>query len=513
MILKSNAPTYEWEGAAKVGVANQDYVQTAAMLSGALVEDQVAFRLSADSQQKESTLDLNTYEPAGNSKEIRSNALRAKFLFEPKGIEGLSSTLTIAHYDSRSPQGENLPGDPKTGSRYTADRPMFETESDTGIWDIEYQANDNVTWNLNAFYTNFDIDRLALRQAARIDGEEFQIEPSIRYRSDDQKLRALAGLRYFSNEQAEDVKGTGRYRDETKTASAYLELFYALSNSLDVTFTGRYEREDRYRKGGDLVPGRRGDLDFRVSLDETYSDFMPKLVLAWKADASNNYGFSVAKGFRAGGAGVDFISGTNYKFDEEQVWNYEIFTRHRLNGGSLELNSNFFYNNYDDLQLPDGQGIINVGKSVTYGVEGGLNWLATDDVQIFANVGLLKSDISDSPQEKYNGNELPMAPTLTAATGLRYWYEDLEFGANIRYTGEYYSYFDNEPAGKAGNYATTNLQASYLFEVGRVTLFANNVFDADAEVFFDKNKFKTTDVTAPIKLQPRMVGVSVEMNF
>ena len=47
LFTATKAPTQEFEGAVRVGYRNQDsYLDTAAVVSGALVEDVLAFRLS-----------------------------------------------------------------------------------------------------------------------------------------------------------------------------------------------------------------------------------------------------------------------------------------------------------------------------------------------------------------------------------------------------------------------------------------------------------------------------------
>lgn len=508
MVLKSNDPTYDFQSGVKLGVGNHEYVQTAAYISDAIIEDQVAFRLSADRQTRESSVDLGTYSPAGNSREIESNAVRAKLLVEPAQIPALSSMLTYAYYDSRAPQGENQPSD-AAGSSFSANRPVFESKSNNVIWDVDYDINNNMVFTAKTNYTDFEVHRFVEEgqmYTAHIDGKEFFIEPAVRYVSDSQATNVLVGVRYYQDEHDDFVDGMGDYHDETQTASAYVEVKQSLTSSLDLTAVGRYEHEDRERKGGDGM--------FAIDFDETFSDFMPKVSLAWKATENSTYGASVSKGYRAGSGGVDFTNMVTYIFGEESVWSYELFSRHRLFDDTLQLTTNLFYNDYDDLQVLSGNTVMNAEQAQTYGAEATVNWFATQDVQLYANLGLLKTELSDSSPEltAFDGKDLARSPAFTGSVGARYWLGDFELSGNVNYIDDYYSTADNDEDGKISGYSTTNLSLAYNFDMGQAKLYANNVFDADDEVLYSSVR-NSIDQDSPVLLPERQIGVSVEMHF
>lgn len=107
MVMTTNDPTYDFDSAVKASAGNQNYRQIAAMLNGAIIDDQLAVRLTAERQQRLSDVDLATYSPAGDSREFQTTTLRAKFLYEPQALPELSTKLTIVNYDTRAPQTEN----------------------------------------------------------------------------------------------------------------------------------------------------------------------------------------------------------------------------------------------------------------------------------------------------------------------------------------------------------------------------------------------------------------------
>lgn len=505
VVLKSNAPVFERQFSAKGGVGNNSFKQTAIMYNDVLVDDQVAFRISADRQYQESSVALVSYEPAGDSKEIESNVVRAKLLVEPSKISDLSSTLSISYNDHRAPQGEYEPDD-SPFAPFPSKRPVSEGNTNSYVWDVTYGLTPNVELAFNTNYSDFEIKRIVPtgdRFTAEIQGKEYHIEPTLRYVSDSEQLDLLVGARYFSNSQDDFIDGMGSYEDQTKTQSAYLQAIYNLTPSLVLKAVGRYESEKRFRKGG--------DGPFALELDKTYDDFLPKLALAWHSDKNNTFGVSASKGFSTGGAGVDFIARSTYMFEEESVWNYEFFTRHRLMDQSLQLTTNVFYNDYDNLQQLTGAEISNLDDAKSYGVEATMDWYATQALSVFANMGLLKTEISDNTQSIYEGKEFSRAPGFTGVAGLNYWIGDLEFNGNVQYVGDYYSTTDNDEIGKISGYTTANASIAYFFDYGHVKLFANNLFDSDDVILYEARGVVYTD--SPLLQKARTVGLLVQLDF
>lgn len=505
VVLRTNAPVFERQFSVKGGLGNNSFQQTAIVYNDVLVDDQVAFRISADRQYQESSVALVSYEPAGDPKEIESNVIRAKLLVEPSKIPDLSSTLTISYNDHRAPQGEYEPDD-SPFAPFPSKRPVSEGNTNSYVWDLTYGVTPNVELAFNTNYSDFEIKRLVPtgdRFTAEVQGKEYHIEPTLRYVSDSEQLDLLVGARYFSNSQDDFIDGMGSYEDETTTQSAYFQAIYNLTSSVVLTAVGRYESEKRFRKGGAGL--------FALELDKTFDDFLPKLALAWNVDRNNTFGVSAAKGFGSGGAGVDFIAQSTYMFDEESVWNYEFFTRHRLMDQSLQLTTNVFYNDYENLQQLTGAEISNLDDAKSYGAEATVDWYATQDLSFFANLGVLKTEISDSTQSIYDGKEFARAPGFTGVTGLNYWIGDFELNGNVQYVGDYYSTTDNDEVGKISGYTTTNASIAYFFDYGHAKLFANNLFDSDDVILYEARGVVYTD--SPLLQKARTVGLLVQLDF
>lgn len=524
VVMTSNDPTQEWEGAAKLNMGNHRLAQTAALISGPVVKDELAFRLSVDHQQRETSVDLPHYDPVGNPRWFKATNTRAKLLWTPSALPDLYSRLTFNHLNARAPQSETELQ--SHSPRYTPERPVFQTRSASTIWDIGYQLSDRWKWENKLIYTHFIHDRKTTSPfntalppnrrgvPARVDGNEFQIEPIVKYESE--KYRGLFGLFYFNAKQDESVTMlngriartpiTTNFNDKTKTKAAFGEITFTPDIPFELTLSARYEQEHHQRKGKSAM--------FSINRDKKYNVFLPKADIAWKINDDQRLGFKVGKGYNPGGAGVTFgVPYTSYEYDAEYVWNYELYHRWTSADKRLRINSNLFYNDYKDMQLPFTLGpnsivICNADKVVTYGAEINTEWQATEKLAINAGIGMLKTDIKRYPNSGIEGNKLARAPSFSGKVGANYRLLDhLEIGTNYSYNSSYYSTADNLANGKVGHYDQLDVYLAYDFKHARITLYADNVLNSRKDILLVP---RSGDITR----QPeRQIGLSTELRF
>ena len=524
VVMTSNDPTQEWEGAAKLNMGNHRLAQTAALISGPVVKDELAFRLSVDHQQRETAVDLPHYDPVGNPRWFKATNTRAKLLWTPSALPDLYSRLTFNHLNARAPQSETelQPNSP----RYTPERPVFQTRSASTIWDIGYQLSEHWKWENKLVYTHFIQDRKTTSPfntalppnrrgvPARVDGNEFQIEPIVKY--ENEKYRGLFGLFYFNAKQDESVTMlngriartpiTTNFNDKTKTKAAFGEITFTPDIPFELTLSARYEQEHHQRKGKSAM--------FSINRDKKYNVFLPKADIAWKINDDQRLGFKVGKGYNPGGAGVTFgVPYTSYEYDAEYVWNYELYHRWTSADKRLRINSNLFYNDYKDMQLPFTLGpnsivIRNADKVVTYGAEINTEWQATEKLALNAGIGMLKTDIKRYPNSGIEGNKLARAPSFSGKVGTNYRLLDhLEIGTNYSYNSSYYSTADNLANGKVGHYDQFDVYLAYDFKHARITLYADNVLNSRKDILLVP---RSGDITR----QPeRQIGLSTELRF
>lgn len=502
VVMQSNDPVNEYESAVKFDYGNQNRRQYAVMLSGPVLKDELLFRLSMDRQERQSYEHLANYSPAGNSRKFEATTVRGKLYWLPSTLPDFYSRYTFSHIDSQAPQGEFKPR-----NKSETYRSVFQVRSASNIWDIGYQINDVLEFENKVIYSNYIQDRYALRSGgpARVEGHEVQVEPILRFNTGD--YRGLFGLFYYTSPQDEAVFliNKNNYHDKTETKAIYGEVTFNPLEYIEVNMSARYEQEDHKRNGGNL---------FVVNYKSKEKEFLPKLDLAYLFSDAHRIGVKVARGYNPGGAGISFIPPfATYEYDTEYVWSYELYHRWISPNNRLKLRTNLFYNDYKNLQLPYynifGSPVIdNADKAVTYGVEFNLNWQATDDLNLFAGVGLLKTKIKEyTGNPSYENNKLSRSPGYTFNIGGNYTLPaGFEIGANVNYTDSYYSSVSNSKNSKTNGYSQANAHITYNFKHGGITLYTENAFNSN-------EKTKIIDGGYTTYQQPRLVGLSTELRF
>lgn len=523
VIYQTNDPTFEREIGFRASAAGHDQRQLSAVVSGPLVDGELAYRLAVDGMRRDSFVNgFVGYPGVADPGRFESNTLRGKLLWKPQALPGFSSKLTLSHVDYANPQGEGIarPFGAVTSS-YPA-MPVFAPRANTGVLDSTWRLSDRFTLE-NSIVLG---DALIRRYAAPGDGNaaihtrDLSIEPRLRIApAEPGGWGGFVGLYAFraKQEDAIDLFGGGAWDDDTRTYALYGEATKPLAPDVDLTLGGRYERETR-RRVGQLA-------FFTTDFDATYSTFLPKATINWRTDAATTLGVSVARNYNGGGAAFTYDAPyVNYTFKPEYAWTLEGFARRRAMDGRLLLTGNLFYSRYKDMQLPFDLNpspavwayvVRNAPRAQTYGAELGATYQATRALRLTGELGLLKAKVTDYAGSGVEGNALPRSPALTAVMGATWRHASgLELGGDARYSTAYYSDITNVARGKVRPGWMANLRASYPVKGARVFAYVNNVFDAKRPIQLDADPDpanRARDVAT--RPQPRTLGVGVEAWF
>lgn len=226
----------------------------------------------------------------------------------------------------------------------------------------------------------------------------------------DGPLRLLGGATYLRNEiQGEsdffflsyDIPAGSTYVDQTiDNWSIYGEAGYDLTDRFSLTFSGRYIREEN-------------EADFTQpiisSTESVQKKFVPSATLSYGLDGGNAY-IRWARGFKTGG--VNILTAPAFYprpsdgsiFGPETVDTYEIGFKQSLLDQRVQVTGAVFYNDYKDLQVdvrPRPQfpnittAIINADSASSWGIEGSVDWRASDVLMLGINVGYLDAEYKD----------------------------------------------------------------------------------------------------------------------
>ncbi|MEH6549316.1 MAG: TonB-dependent receptor [Pseudomonadales bacterium] len=259
---------------------------------------------------------------------------------------------------------------------------------------------------------------------------------------------------------------------DTGVLSAFGQLEFDITESLELSLAARYDQEDRdvtnqvpavAPQGENLNSGQWINPAFNVTGGEpiekrskTFSQFQPKVSLMWKATDTVNLYVDYGVGFRSGGfnsvgsealldfwfgdtcpyfldscvngPGVPVDAGLNVKdeYDKEVTTSFEIGTKMEFLDSRLRVNAAIFQTQVDDSQFfeffagPFGllRAVTTVDEVEINGFELDFNALLMDNWSLYGGVGLLESEIKKNENRPLSeGNNVPQAPEQTFNLG------------------------------------------------------------------------------------------------
>ncbi|WP_062567580.1 TonB-dependent receptor [Pseudoalteromonas arabiensis] len=484
--MKTKAPTQEFEGAVRVGYRNQDnYFDTAAVISGALVEDVLTFRLSTQYIDGETFSNPPVYDTNPTDQELNkldTSSTRAKLLYTP--FEDLSVQLTYSTYNEEGNAGRKYFEAAEPTDYIPLFQRILDTESDTTQVNVDYKINENFSLDVLVAYMDYKwaFDAYEPQQIAEsdvsMDESNVTLDTKLNFGLNSDFYSGFVGLAYFDRDQDFESVGATYYfgDDSSKSTAIYGESSFNLNSQLTLTAGLRIEREEQVRN---FNMAFRGDM-LVEQLDDSHTLRLPKLALQYKITEETTLFASARRGYNAGGGALDFTAEDYYYYDEETVNTYEIGSRSVLNNGDLNISANVFYNNFNGYQaLSAARRITNIEDAHSYGLELEAYSMLGDQWQLHGGLGLLKTKIDESSAfPEAVDNDLNSAPELTASLGLSHWFTDsLKVNLSANYVDEFYGDLTNTEERVAGDYTLTRLTITYDTEQWLMSAFINNAFD------------------------------------
>ncbi len=517
IFIKTKDPTFDWEAAVRAGYRNEDgYADLAGVLSGPIIEDTLAFRVSLQRLDADTITDEDGFatNPAFyDLNGLENDRAKAKLLWQPN--DKFNALLSYATNHEQGDSGRIYYSGPDFDNRRKAFYRDVNHESDTVSLAMGYEINDNLSvdvllaamdydWGFDSYEAN-----AARQQQLSFEEENTTAEIKLNYRSNDDVLTGFVGLAYFDREQ--DIESLGAFLyggdDDSNSEALFGELTYAVTDAFNIILGLRVQKEDQKRN---FVFGFASVLD----QDETIS--LPKLVLQYDLSDQTTIALSARKGYNAPGGALNFAAQEYYFYDEERVDTFEGSIRSTLLDGTLNLSTNVFLNNYEGYQaLSSSRFITNMEDVQTFGVETEVVYRPYAALELTGALGLLHTDIQDAGvgYPLVDGNELNSAPKSTASLGLTYWFNDkFSAGFSLRYLGGHYGDLENTDSREIDSYYVGRLSANYSNENWQVAAFLNNAFDEDEFTVREPDGPRNPGGYVAV-LDPRNLGVSVTYTF
>ncbi len=234
-----------------------------------------------------------------------------------------------------------------------------------------------------------------------------------------------------------------------------------------------------------------------IAFEPDHTMWGGQLALNYQISPSTLLYASLARGYKAGGFNTDgSLDARLREFDPEYLWEWEAGIKTFLAENRVRLRSTLFYDIRRDQQVKssivtrrddDSTEFVdflgNAAEGTNLGVEVQIDWYASEQIRLFANVGLLSAEFDEFINEfgqDLSGRDQAQAPSWTASFGV-----DIERGpifGTLTFDGKDEFYFSDRHDLRSEHYLIANLRAGYQHDHWRLTFWARNLNDEDIHV-------------------------------
>lgn len=512
--MVSGQPTESLTGELNGTVAQYDTRTFSGVLSGP-VNDKLGFRLALE-QHSSDGYQENVFLGTDDNQNFDEQTARAKMSWQPSDDLHLDVTALYVDvdngYDAFSLDNtrttlSDQPGHDRQETLAASVNMRFQaTEAYQLVTlfshansDLEYGydedwAYENLCVDFDCLYDGYNSFDNYLRDNRNATAD-FRLVSS----NSDDELGWLAGV-YYRN-QNENLR-----REYTYLSEDFLSDFStknrALYGQLDIPLAQKWQ----------LVTGLRFEERDANYADSDGATFEPrenmwggKLALEYRPAPDTLIYALASRGYKAGGFNSNqAIPAVDREFFTETMWNYETGVKGMAFERRLQAQLALFYQDRSDVQTKQSlvrpiEGELcpcrfidyttNAAAGNSYGVEAELNWQASARTELFASVGLLRSEFenfasfahaqaNDDTGEPFDlsGHELPHAPNYQFAMGAlvnitERWY------ARVEVEGKDAFFFSSRHEAKSDAYELLNVRLGYTAEDWELALWGRNLTD------------------------------------
>ncbi len=540
IIVNTKDPVFEQEGAYQVEIGSYKSKRTSIMLNSPLYKDELAGRLAIDYSGRDSFIDYSHpgFYASGTDQDFQSLNIRSKLLWQPSEIPGLEAKVTYSFNKSNRPTYEAATPDYEDLEYNGQTLPSWEQRTNTGILDVSYDFDNGFKLFNQTQFSDSSVERstgVENSGDANIDQTNVSNETRVTYGDQEDVISGVAGIYYAYTKTDEELF---LLNASNKTANNYLSTFDDRKTNLGLfgelswrmndrwTLTGglRYQHDDIQRDGLSVYSYEA------VNFDESFSAFLPKISLAYAVTPDFTVGGLVSRGYNPGGVSL-YMNTTNPSsskwnaFDEETMWNYELFTRAEVLDNRLIVNANVFYMDFKNAQynipviLANNivqSYTINAEKAHAYGLEIGADYRILDNLTLKSSAGILRTKIDEiSSNASYEDNEFAKSPGYMLNFGASWDVtEKFNVSGNVRHTDGYYSDVGNTKAYWVGAYTIADARMSYDFtEKFQLYGFVKNIFNERAPTSLQATRGISGATTQASMTMPRTFGIGIKGSF
>lgn len=524
IIVNTKDPTFTPEAAYQTEISSYHGKRASIALSGPIIEDQLAARLAVDYSGRDTFIDYISpgFQHGKTDQDFSALNARFKLLWQPAEVPGLTAKLTYAHNKSNRPTQEAASSPFDRLNHVTTTMPSWDQHTNTGILDISYDFDNGIKVFNQTQFSSSNVTRttgLINGGDANVDQTNMSNETRVTFGDVADDVSGVAGL-YYANTKTDEIlylSGISSFDDTKRNLGIFGEVSYRFAERWTLTTGLRYQNDQVERIGKSVF------APTPVDFDTTFSALLPKASLAYEVNDDWTVGALVSRGYNPGGVSLNLTSRQWQPFEEESIWNYELFTRANLLDDRLTVNSNLFYMDFKNAQytipVVISPGVtqsytINAQKAHAYGLEIGADYQLLDNLTLKGSAGVLRTRIDEiSSNLAYQGKEFAKSPGYMVTLGASWDVtENFNLTGQIRHLDGYYSDTANTPAYAIEPYTVADVRASYkMHDHMEVYGYVKNIFDERTPTYMQQNR--GIGGTEASMTAPRMFGIGVKGTF
>lgn len=556
--IQSNKPTETFEGEVSAGVGNYDKLDAGLVLSGPLVSESLLARLAYQSNSTDGYID-NDFLNKDDTNNIDEQLARVSLRWLAN--DDLTIDLNTFYVDADN--GYNAFALDNSRDIPTDD-PGHDRQETTSIsaniywngfsaFDVQaslFNEDTDLEYGFDWDWENEALSAWGYRgsENSKRDREAQGADLRLVSNDDGQFLGAswVAGLYWYEREvELEHTAGDNfgyavalNSQTDTDRLAAYGEMEWALTDQLSLITGARVEQyELSYKDNVGVVADPDDDL------------WGGKIALEYQLSDSNMVYASVSRGYKGGGVNGQAIGRVlsdpstdpdvasfllaRSEFDSESLLNYEVGMKGWYLENTLFVSASAFYMDREDMQakssvlFPPSEWrdyLDNVDGGENYGLELEANWQVAEQLNLFAAVGLLDTELGDLEVQDLDsdgllyqkGREQAHAPEYQFNIGGEFNFLN-NFYLTIEVDGKDEFYFSNSHDEKSDSYELLHSSVSYRSDELTVTVWGRNLTDEDYQTrgfYFANTPSDYPSNHAYYQLgEPKVYGVSASYKF
>ena len=427
------------------------------------------------------------------------------------------------------------------GIKFFHETDNFEFQSLTSVTDTNVVLSYDADWGNSATHAPYIYDYFSETQRKRETfSQEFRFLSNLADLDENKRSEWVLGLHFFESKETNLKNDDGIYGDPLDPYSPYIS---------ESSSTSKFS-VDNFSIFGNLNYLINDSTTFSLGArwedsESTYSDsfgesFNPsdkisggKLSINKILKQDTNIFISIARGYNQGGfnlnLGLDPNSiNSNLYYDPEFLTNYELGLNSKIVNLNMNLAAVIFHSDRKDQQVlistqvdptdPNTFTFLtqNAAEGTNNGIELEIDFQLSDNLDIFINFGLLKTQIKNwKSRPDLQGRAQAHAPEKSYAIGFN-WNLTEQSNLSFDVVGKSSFYYSDSHNNRSKSYFLTNLSYSYFSGQWTYSIWGRNIFDeyySTRGFYFGNEAPNFIDTLYERHGDPRHMGVTVRYDF